>query len=78
MAAARTTTTKVSTALVTGANRGIGLGIVRELLKRSGVSHVFAGYRSSAKIEVYTIVCPFSKHKISVKFLYNFPIVAFL
>lgn len=38
--------------LVTGANRGIGLGLVRELLKHDEVKHVFATHRHWADTKV--------------------------
>lgn len=43
-----------STALVTGANRGVGLGYVKVLLKRSDVRRVFAACRrpEEAKVRV--------------------------
>jgi len=31
---------------ITGANRGIGLGLVHEILKVGGVKHLFAGCRN--------------------------------
>jgi NAD(P)-dependent dehydrogenase (short-subunit alcohol dehydrogenase family) len=31
---------------ITGANRGIGLGIVKEMLKAGGVKNLFAGCRN--------------------------------
>ena len=34
------------TVFITGANRGIGLGIVRELLKDTGIETVIAGARN--------------------------------
>lgn len=38
--------------LVTGANRGIGLGIVRELLKKDCVKHVIASCRDPDDADV--------------------------
>lgn len=35
--------------LITGANRGIGLGLVKELLKDTGVQHVIATARKPAE-----------------------------
>lgn len=37
---------------VTGANRGIGLALVQQLVKCEGVKQVFAGCRSPATAEV--------------------------
>ncbi|KAL3120864.1 hypothetical protein niasHT_008156 [Heterodera trifolii] len=37
--------------LVTGANRGIGLGIVKEILKTDGIVNLFAGCRNPSQAE---------------------------
>lgn len=38
--------------LITGSNRGIGLALVKELLKDKRVKHVFATHRDTADIKV--------------------------
>ena len=38
--------------LLTGANRGIGLGMVKEILKAGGVANLFAGCRKPSEAKV--------------------------
>ena len=42
-----------SNVLVTGANRGIGLGLVKELSKLEEVQHIFACFYNQVKVEVF-------------------------
>lgn len=40
--------------LITGANRGIGIGLVREILKQvKGVNNLFAGCRNPDEAKVF-------------------------
>jgi NAD(P)-dependent dehydrogenase (short-subunit alcohol dehydrogenase family) len=42
--------------LIVGANRGIGLGFVEQLLQRSHINQIYATYRSTATSELTTLV----------------------
>ncbi|CAJ0557975.1 unnamed protein product, partial [Mesorhabditis spiculigera] len=44
-------TFKPRSVLITGAARGIGLGLVRQFIKRPYLQHIFAGVRDPAKAE---------------------------
>lgn len=51
--------------LITGTNRGIGLGLVKELAKREGVHRIFAGYYSkiSYTVNLYRVKIKFEELK---------------
>lgn len=49
------------TVFITGANRGIGLGLVRELLKIPGIETLVAGARN---VDGATVTCFFNKQSL--------------
>ncbi|GMT23532.1 hypothetical protein PFISCL1PPCAC_14829 [Pristionchus fissidentatus] len=58
-------------ALVTGSNRGIGLAIVKELLRDKRVKHVFATHRDTAEIKHLKNIKDERLHIIEMDILYD-------